>query len=68
MANSKFCPKCDIRKVIKAPRRDKIVQKSTDGKIEIEHLGYDCKRCGRPWIQVINYTKRGRKVISWKKV
>jgi hypothetical protein len=67
MANSKFCPKCDIRKVIKAPHRDKIVKKGLDGKVEVEYLGYDCRRCGRAWIQEINYNKSGRKVIKWKR-
>lgn len=65
--NPKFCRNCDISKVDRAPYRDKVLKR--EGKeILLEQLGFNCRRCNRPLIQLIDYTKSGRQRIKWKKL
>lgn len=64
--NPKYCNNCNIKKVNRASYRDKILKRSSNGKPELEQLGFNCKRCDRPWIQIIDYTKSGSARIKWK--
>lgn len=66
MARNNYCSRCDIRKLKPSPRGDK-VEYDKEGKIKIEYLGFVCE-CGRKWRQKIDYSKSGRKTLSWKKV
>jgi len=63
--NPKYCSKCDIKKVKRAPYRDKVLKR--EGKnILLEQLGFNCKICDRKLVQMIDYTKSGSSRIKWK--
>lgn len=67
MAESKYCKNCNISKVTRAPHRDKIL-KQNGNEILLEQLGFNCRKCDRNLLQIIDYTKSGRARIKWKKV
>lgn len=67
MENSSKTCRCNISKVDRVTQKDKVVKRDDAGKILLEHLGFKCRRCGRGWIQIIDYGKSGRKVIKWRK-
>lgn len=60
-----YCRKCNISKVNRAPHRDKVLKKKGT-EIQLEQLGFDCKKCERKWVQIIDYTKTGSARIKWK--
>lgn len=56
------CRKCDTRKMKRSPRGDRV-------RGQVEELGYECKKCGAKWNQVINDNERNPfKKITWRKV
>jgi hypothetical protein len=67
VTKNKYCKKCDIRRLNRSDKGDKIYRDNNNA-IIMEEIAFTCAHCGAKWKQKIDYRRKGKQVISWRKV